>query len=149
MTVYDYVKKFKEKYPATIAWRLEKNAEIVQKHLNPDETIRYAFAAQKNNNPFDIITTCVVAITDKRMIIGQKRVLFGYFCYSITPDLYNDMQVRKGLFWGNIIIDTIKEVVTLSDISPKALIEIETEITQFMMEAKQKYKSRDNNTEIN
>ncbi len=143
MTVYDYVKKFKEKYPATIAWRLKKNSEVVQMHINPDEEVIYAFAAQKNDNPFDIITTCVVAITNKRIIIGQKRVLFGYFYYSITPDLYNDIQVRKGLFWGNIIIDTVKEVITLSNISPKALIEIETQITDFMMKVKQKYKTKE------
>ena len=137
--VYKLVKDFKKRYPLTVAWRLKKNSKIVQMHLNPDEKVLYAFCGQKNSNPLDIITTCVVAITNKRLIIGQKRVVFGYFYYAITPDMYNDLQVRKGLIWGNLIIDTVKEIVHLSNIDPKGLIEIETAITEYMMEEKKKY----------
>ena len=53
-SVYKKVLKFKKKYPNTIAWRLKENSEIVQKHLNPGEELIYAFAAQKNDNPFNI-----------------------------------------------------------------------------------------------
>lgn len=127
---------FKKKYPGTIAWRLESHAKVVGMHLNPGEKIRYVFCAQRNNNPFDIITSCVVAITDRRLLIGQKRLLFGYFLFSVTPDLYNDMEIYKGLIYGNITIDTVKEKIYLSDISPKALLEIETEISEFMIDAK-------------
>ena len=127
--VYNKVKEFKRKYPRTIAWRLKKNSKVVQMHLNPGERVLYAFCGQKNDNPLDIITTCVIAVTNKRLVIGQKRVVFGYFYYSITPDLYNDLQVRNGLIWGDVIIDTVKEKVHLSNIDPKGLIEIETVIT--------------------
>ena len=137
--VYKLVKDFKKRYPLTVAWRLKKNSKVVQMHLNPDEKVLYAFCGQKNSNPLDIITTCVVVITNKRLIIGQKRVVFGYFYYAITPDMYNDLQVRKGLIWGNLIIDTVKEIVHLSNIDPKGLIEIETAITEYMMEEKKKY----------
>ena len=54
-TVYELVLKFKKKYPMSLAWRLRKNAKIVEMHINPDEKPLYAFAAQKNNNPFDFI----------------------------------------------------------------------------------------------
>jgi len=138
-SVYLKVKKFKKKFPRTVAWRLKKNSSVIQMHLNPGEEILYAFAGQKNNHPLDIITTCVVAITNQRMIIGQKRVVFGYFYYSITPDLYNDLQIRNGLIWGSIIIDTVKEVVHISKIDPKGLIEIETHVSGYMMEEKKKY----------
>lgn len=137
--VYNKVKEFKNKYPRTIAWRLKKNSQVVQMHLNPGEIVLYAFCGQKNASVLDIITTCVVAVTNKRLIIGQKRVVFGYFYYSITPDLYNDLQIRNGLIWGNLIIDTVKEVIHLSNIDPRGLLEIETKVTEFMMQEKKKY----------
>ena len=145
--VYKRVLRFKQKYPWTIGWRLAKNAEIVERHLNPDEHVRYAFVAQKNDNPFNIIESAVVALTDKRILIGRKRILFGYFLSSITPDLFNDLKVSGGLIWGKVYIDTVKEFVTLSNISNDALTEIETEVTSFMMEEKKKYKEREEEKE--
>ena len=135
-SVYEQVLEFKQKYPMTIGWRLKENASIVEKHLNPDEEVLYVFIAQKNDNPFNIFTSAVVALTNKRILIGRKRVLIGYFLNSITPDMFNDLTVSGGLIWGKVNIDTVKEVVTLSNISNDALTEIETEITSYMMEAK-------------
>lgn len=138
-SVYERALEFKYKYPTTIAWRLKKNASIVEKHLNPGEKIKYVFAAQKNNNPLDIISTAVVALTSERILIGRKRVVFGYFLDSITPDMFNDLKVLNGIVWGKIHLDTVKEFVTLSNISKNALSEIETKISSFMMEEKKKY----------
>ena len=140
---YDFVKKFKNKYPLTIAFRINKHSDIIDKHLNPDEEIIYAFAAQKNSDSFDIVNTNVVALTNKRLIIGTKRLLWGYFLVSITPDLFNDLTVSKEMIWGKVQIDTVKETVTLSNVDPKALPEIETNITEYMMEEKKKYKERE------
>ncbi len=137
--VYELVRDFKMKYPNTVAWRLKKNSSIIEKHLNPDEEVHYVFAAQKNDNPFNVISTAVVALTNKRILIGRDRVVVGYFLDSITPDLFNDLKVKSGVVWGKIYIDTIKEFVTLSNISKSALPEIETKITSFMMEEKRKY----------
>lgn len=138
--VYDHVTLFKEKYPSTVTWwRTRKHAEVIERHLNPGETIRYAFAGQKNPFFYDLFSTCVVAITNKRILIGQKRVVFGYFLTSITPDLFNDMEVYQGLIWGKITIDTVKEVVMITNLSKKSLPEIETNISEFMMEEKKKY----------
>ena len=138
MNVFQEAKKFKRKYPMTIAWRLRQNSKIIDKHLNPDEEILYVFAAQKNNNPLDILSTAVIVLSNKRILIGRKRVLFGYFFDSITPDLFNDLKVLSGIIWGKIHIDTAKEFVTLSNISKSALDEIETKISTFMMEEKRK-----------
>ncbi len=138
-SIYKRVLKFKQKYPNTIAWRLQKNASVIEKHLNPGEEVRYAFAAQKNDNVFNIFETAVVALTSKRILIGRKRVFFGYFLNSITPDMFNDLKVSGGLFWGKVYIDTVKEYVTLSNISNEALTEIETEVSTYMMEEKKKY----------
>ena len=140
---YEFVKKYKSKYPLTLAFRLKKHCEIVDKHLNPGEEIIYAFVAQKNNDSFDIVNTNVVALTNKRLIIGTKRILWGYFLVSITPDLFNDLTVSKGMLWGKVQIDTVKENVILSNIDPNSLPEIETNITEYMMEEKKKYKERE------
>lgn len=138
--VYEEVKKFKKKYPMTVAWRLKQHSKIIKKHLNPEERVLYIFACQKNNNPFDIITTYIVALTNKRIILGTKRLLFGYFFTAITPDMFNDLEVKMGLVWGKVVIDTIKEEVVLSNIDRNALDEIETSITEYMMREKKKYK---------
>ncbi|MCI8467812.1 MAG: hypothetical protein HFI08_06490 [Bacilli bacterium] len=140
--VYDHAKLFKSKYPSTIGWRLKKHAKVIEKHLNPGETIKYAFVGQKNDLFYDIFGTCIVALTNKRILIGQKRVVFGYFLSSITPDLFNDMEVYQGLLWGKVTIDTVKEVVIISNLDKKCLPEIETNITEFMMEEKKKYGTR-------
>lgn len=140
MTVYEQLKQFKTKYSMTVSWRLKQHAKIIEKHLNPGEEVQYAFAAQKNNNPLDVITTYAVVLTNKRILLGQKRLLFGYFFTAITPDMFNDLTVKMGIIWGKVIIDTIKEEVVLSNIQRGALDEIETNITEYMMKEKQKYK---------
>lgn len=138
--VYDHLRIFKRKYPGTVTWwRLRKHADVVEKHLNPGEKVLYSFAGQKNNNPLDLFSTCAVVLTNKRILIGQKRVVFGYFLYSITPDLFNDLTVYQGLLWGKIMIDTVKEEVTITNLSKKSLPEIETNISEYMMEEKKKY----------
>ena len=48
MSVYQNAKRFKKKFPLTIAWRLKSNANILESHLNPDEEIIYVFTGQKS-----------------------------------------------------------------------------------------------------
>ena len=141
--VYEKVLNFKRKYPSTIAWRLKAHSKVVEKHLNQGEKVLYAFAGQKNNHFYDIISTHVFVITNKRLIIATKRVLFGYFLYSITPDMFNDLTVYSGLIWGKVQIDTIKEVVCICNLSKKSLDEIETSVTEYMMKEKKKYARRE------
>lgn len=138
-SVYSQAKAFKKRYPLTVAWRIKQHSKIVETHLNPGEKVLYVFAAQKNANPLDIITSYVCVLTNRRLILAQKRILFGYFFTSITPDLFNDLKVNMGIIWGKIYIDTAKELVTLSNIQRDALDEIETNITEYMMEEKKKY----------
>lgn len=139
MGTYELAKVFKNKYISTIAWRVKAHSKVVDKHLNPEEKLIYVFAGQKNFSSFSIFSTYVVALTNRRIILAQKRVLFGYTFLTITPDLFNDLTVNSGLVWGKVKIDTVKENVILSNISKKALNEIETEITEYMMEEKKKY----------
>ena len=141
--IYQRVKEFKKKYPLTVAFRLQKHSSVIEKHLNPGEKVNYIFCGQKNYNSLMMCNTCIVALTDKRILIAQKRLLWGYFLTMITPDMYNDLKVIKGLIWSNIEIDTIKEHVYISNLDPKAADDIETAITEFMMSEKKKYGKKD------
>lgn len=138
--VYDQVCMFKSKYPGTITWwRLKKHASVIEKHLNADEEPLYSFAGQKNDDMLDVFSTAVLCLTNKRILIGQDHILTGYTLNSITPDLFNDMQVYSGILFGKITIDTLKEVVIFTNLDKKSLPEIETAISNNMMEQKKKY----------
>ena len=143
-TVYEKVKEFKSRFPKTVAFRVKKHSEVVERHLNPSEEVLFAFCGQKNKESLIFINSCVVALTNKRIIIGQKRLLWGYFFTAITPDMYNDLKVRKNLIWSDVEIDTVKENVYISNLDPMGAVEIETVITGFMMEAKKKYGKKNN-----
>ena len=143
MSVYQLALKFKRDYPGTVAFRIKKHSEVIEKHLNPGEKVLYVFCGQKNTQSYMIINSCVVALTNKRLMIATKRLLWGYFFTTITPDLYNDLKVKKGLIWSDIEIDTIRENLYLSNIHPDGAVEVETNITEFMMKEKKKYHIND------
>ena len=137
--VYSKVKKFKNKYSSTIAFRLKKHSKVIDLHLNPGEKVLYAFCGQKNNHFYDIFFSCVVVLTNERILIAHDRLLWGYFYTAITPDMFNDLSISAGLIWGKVTIDTAKEVVVISNIAKDALDEIETAVTSYMMDAKKNY----------
>lgn len=132
------VSGYLKRYPTTIAWRIRQHARVITKHLNKDEEIYYVFPAQRNPDSYNIFTTCLVALTNKRILIAQKRVLWGYNITSITPDMFNDFELSKGLIFGKLDIDTVKEVIRLSNICSKALVEIETNLSEYILEIKPK-----------
>jgi len=140
MSVYQNARRFKKKFPLTVAWRLKANSAIVEKHLNPGEEIKYIFVGQKNNKFYDFFSTGVIALTNKRILVGRKRVVFGYALDSVMPYMYNDLNIRAGLIWGKVVIDTVKEEIVFSNIDKSALSEIETNISESMIELKRKYK---------
>ena len=141
MTVYEKALEFKHKHPGGITWRLKKHCDVVEKHLNPGEEVLFVFMGQKNNSWYEVFMSCVVVLTNKRLLIGQKRVVWGYFLSSITPDMYNDLLVYQGLIWGRVTIDTVKEEVVISNLPKSGLDEIETNISEFMMQEKKLYGS--------
>ena len=137
--IYEEVKKFKRKYPLTIAFRLKSHAKIAAKFIDADEEVKYVFAAQKNYQSYEIINTNIIVLTDKRLVVATKRLVFGYFLKVITPDMFNDLTIKQGPIWGKVIIDTVKEEVILSNIDRNALAEIDDNITMTMIEEKKEY----------
>ena len=49
MNTYEKVKAFKDKFPGTVTWRLKRHCNVIDKHLNPNEELLYAFAGQLND----------------------------------------------------------------------------------------------------
>ena len=139
---YKLAKLFKKKYPLTVAWRIRSHSKVIDKHLNPGEKVLYVFMGQKNHSSFDFVNTNLVVLTSKRLIIATKRLLFGYFFTAVTPDMFNDLNIIDGVIWGRVKIDTIKEEVLLSNIDPKALPEIETKVSDYMIKEKRKFMQR-------
>lgn len=137
--IYKRVKEFKRKYPKTIAFRLKAHAKVASQFIGEDEEVKYVFAAQKNYKSYEIINTNIVVLTDKRLVVATKRLIFGYFIKMITPDMFNDLTIKEGIIWGKVIIDSVKEKVVLSNIDPKALSEIDDNITMTMIEEKKEY----------
>lgn len=142
-TVYEDIKAFKQKFRSTVAWRIKSHSRVIEKHLNPGEEVLYAFAAQGDSSSFEIFNTYAVVLTNKRILLAQKRVVFGYTFLAVTPDLFNDLTVQSGLIWGKVYIDTVKETIILSNISKAALDDVETPITEYMMNEKKKYIKKD------
>ena len=137
--VYNQIREFKRKFKSTIAWRVKAHSKVIEKHLNPGEDVTFSFAAQGDRSSLEIFNTYAVVLTNKRILLAQKRVVFGYTFLAITPDMFNDLTVYSGLIWGKVYIDTVKETVIFSNISKDALDEIETQITEYMMSEKKKY----------
>jgi len=136
--VYKLAKRFKNKYFGTIAFRIRAHSDIVQKHINPQEKVLYVFCGQKGGSNSEIFSSCVVALTNMRLLIGTKRVFFGYFITSITPDLFNDLKVQSSLFFGRVLIDTAKEKVAISNLAKGSLDEVETAISTYFNKFKGK-----------
>ena len=130
-SVYTMIKRFKNRYPLTIAWRLKSHAKVLEKHLNPGEEIIYAFVGQKNSS-FDLFSTSIILLTNKRILIGRDRIVFGYFLTSITPEMFNDFKVSNLILWGKVYIDTVKEYITISCLDKRALVEIETNFSEYV-----------------
>ena len=140
--VYKLANRFRKKYFGTIAFRIKQHSKIVSDHINEDEKLLYVFCGQKGHSHKEIFSTCVVALTDKRIIIATKRVLWGYFLTTITPDLFNDLKIQSGIIFGRVIIDTAKEEIYISNLAKSSLYEIETAISTYMTTKQEKQKKK-------
>lgn len=141
--IYEKAQEFKRKYPSTVAFRIKAHAKVASKFIGSDEEIKYVFVAQKNFHSYEIANTNIVVLTDKRIIVATKRLVFGYFFRMITPDMFNDLTIKHGIIWGKVIIDTVKEQVMLSNIDPTALAEIDDNITMYMLEQKKEQNKKE------
>ena len=138
--VFKLAKRFRKKYFGTIAFRLRAHSKVIEDHLNPNEKLLYVFCGQKGASSREIFSTCVFALTDQRMLIATKRVLWGYFLTTITPELFNDLKVQSGILFGRDLIDTVKEKVGISNLAKGSLKEVEKALSTYMNKYNNKLK---------
>ena len=136
--IYEKALSFKKKFPLTISWRLKKHSSIIEKHLAEGEEVIYVFEGQRSMFLWDFFSTYIVTLTNKRILVAERRLIFGYYFISITPEMFNDLSVQSGMIWGKVFIDTIKELVTITKIDKRALAEIQNSVSSYMMEEKRK-----------
>jgi len=125
----------------TIAHFLKRHSNVVESIIDNDEKVFYAFCGQKNDSYYVLFDTCVVVATSKRLIVGQKRLLWGYQVTTVTPELFNDLKIYSGLLFGKIEIDTVKERIFVSNLDKKSLNEIETNVHEIMLKQKRAIKN--------
>ena len=142
MIVYKKALKFKKKYPMTIAFRLKKHAKVIEDILDKDEKVLYAFCGQRNDASHLLFDSCIVALTTKRIIVGEKRALFGYYLLTISTELFNDLKINTGIIFGKVEIDTVKENLFISDIDKHAMDEIETCVNDIVLKNKANTKKK-------
>jgi len=144
-STYELVQDFNRRNKGTVRWfRTRKHADLVDRSLNPNEKVLFAFVGQYDDSHGTLFDTAVLALTNDRVIVAQDRLILGYKVISITPDMFNDISIDAGLIWGFVTIDTIKEKIYFSNMSKKGLLEIKKMISSYMLEAKKKFYSQKN-----
>ena len=136
--IYEKALEFKKKFPLTISWRLKRHSTIIDKHLAEGEDVIYVFEGQRSMFLWDFFSTYIVVLTNKRILVAERRLIFGYYFISITPEMFNDLSVQSGILWGKVFIDTIKEQVIINNIDKRALAEIQNRVSEYMLEEKRK-----------
>ncbi len=136
--VYTLAKRFKNKYFGTICFRIKAHSKVIANHLNQEEKIYYVFCGQKGGSQKEIFSSCVIALTNERILVATKRVLWGYFLVTVKPDLFNDLKIQSGILFGRILIDTAKEKIAISNLAKGSLKEVETAITTYIDKYKKK-----------
>lgn len=97
----------------TKKWEL-KHFNVIANVLNQDENVKLCsmllFGA--NNSDKTINGNVAIALTNERLIIGQKKMV-GEHIISISLQNINDIYFEKKALFGYITIDTIKEKINV------------------------------------
>lgn len=86
-----------------------KHFSIISQNLMKDEEVKVAFIGLQNYiSPSKHNGNSAYAITNKRMISGQKK-LIGESFQTISLNNINDITLNTGMIMGVMTVDTIKE----------------------------------------
>lgn len=87
----------------------EKHFQVIAKNLQPGEDVLMTFIGLHNYiSPTNHNGNCAFAITNKRILIGQKKIV-GEFFQIVQLNMLNDITMNSGFVLGVITIDTMKE----------------------------------------
>lgn len=106
--MYDFIIEYGYGKGNSESWGL-KHLGVIEQSLQPDEDVILCFIGLHNKDGYNF----AYAITDSRMIIGQKK-LIGEVVQTIYLDNLNDVTFKKKALSGIITFDTIKETLTVT-----------------------------------
>lgn len=105
--MYNYAKENGYGTGLTKGWS-KKHFKVLESNLRKDEEVYMTFIGFKDMKGMNHDSTCAYAITNERMILGQKKVIGENFV-AVVLDNINDISLNKKLAYGIITFDTIKE----------------------------------------
>lgn len=111
--MYNYAVKNNFGKGFTDKWGI-KHFEVILNVLNNDENVELcgAMSYHAGNSDKSISGTVAIVLTNKRLIIGQKKVI-GEHVISISLKNINDIYFEKKALFGYITIDTNKEKISI------------------------------------
>ena len=100
----------KNKYgTGTVKSATKKHFGVVAEQLQSDERALISFAGLHEQEGSGLQGAFAYAITNKRLIMGQKGVMGRSKTKTVLIEHLNDITVRNSMTWRNIEIDTIKD----------------------------------------
>lgn len=106
--MYDYCLTNNYGQGLTKKWVL-KHFDLIADTLQPTEDVKMCFIGLHNYvSPTKHDQNFAFAITDKRFIIAQKRVI-GQAIQTVMLDQINDVTYASGVIFATITFDTLKE----------------------------------------
>jgi hypothetical protein len=103
-SIYEKALEFKNRYPGTFGYRLKKHAKVIEDNLLEGEKVTNVYCGSLGT--FD---TAILAITNKRIILGHKKLFFGSKCVSINNDKICSVNAYNGMIWGKVIISSLSD----------------------------------------
>ncbi|MFJ6413784.1 PH domain-containing protein [Terribacillus saccharophilus] len=89
-------------------WAL-KHFKVLEDNLLPDEIVVMTFIGVHNYGHSDYFGHCAYAVSNKRIMIGQKKTGFGQGFITVSHNKINDITFETGAVNGVITIDTPQE----------------------------------------
>lgn len=106
--MYDYCQRNNFGKGVSKKWAL-KHFGLLEKNLDGNENILMCFCGLHNYiSATKHDSTFAYAITDRRIIMGQKKMIGEHF-QSVSLNNLNDITFSSGVLMGIITIDTFKE----------------------------------------
>lgn len=106
--MYDYCQGNNFGKGVSKKWAL-KHFGLLEKNLDSNENVLMCFCGLHNYiSATKHDSTFAYAVTDRRIIMGQKKMIGEYF-QSVSLNNLNDITFSSGMLMGIITIDTFKE----------------------------------------
>lgn len=105
--MYNYAKENGYGTGLTKGWS-NKHFKVLEDNLRDDEEVYMTFIGFKDMEGNNHKGNYAYAITNERMIMGQKKLVGSDFI-AVVLDNINDISLKNKIAYGTITFDTIKE----------------------------------------